>query len=93
MSALEGDSLISYLAANPTAGDVITGTGGACKVRWATRNKGKSGSVRVITLYSGADLPVFLITVFSKSQRVNITPAGRNAIRTLSMALIDAYGK
>jgi hypothetical protein len=35
----EGDreELISYLAANPTTGDLIPGTGGVRKVRWGLR--------------------------------------------------------
>ena len=41
--------LIGYLAKCPEAGDVIPGTGGARKVRFAGRGKGKSGGYRMIT--------------------------------------------
>jgi hypothetical protein len=61
--------LINRLAANPQTGDVIQGTGGARKVRVGGRGKGRSGGFRVISYYAGEDLPVFLITVFSKGDR------------------------
>jgi len=61
--------IVETLAQNPTAGDVMVGTGGCRKVRFAGRGKGKSGGFRVITFYSGDDLPLFLLTVFSKGER------------------------
>jgi hypothetical protein len=48
---------------------LIPGTGGARKVRFAGRGKGKSGGYRVITFYSGPEVPVFLITLFAKGRR------------------------
>lgn len=68
MSAAAIADLINYLAANPTAGDVIAGTGGARKLRWKLPARGKSGGVRVITFYSGTDLPVFLLACFAKKE-------------------------
>jgi len=41
--------IVETLAQNPTAGDVMVGTGGCRKVRFAGRGKGKSGGFRVIT--------------------------------------------
>ncbi|WP_436163447.1 type II toxin-antitoxin system RelE/ParE family toxin [Mesorhizobium sp. LjRoot246] len=54
-------------------------------------NKGKSGGVRTITFYTGNDLPVFLITVFGKSQKVNLTKAERNSLKKLTTAIVDEY--
>lgn len=45
----ERAEIVSFLAANPDAGDIMAGTGGARKVRFAGRGKGKSGGYRVIT--------------------------------------------
>jgi hypothetical protein len=50
--------IIDRVARRPEAGDVIPGTGGARKVRFAGRGKGKSGGYRVVTFYSGAKLPL-----------------------------------
>ena len=74
MSAAAIADLINYLAANPTAGDVIAGTGGARKLRWKLPARGKSGGVRVITFYSGTDLPVFLLACFAKKERTESDP-------------------
>ena len=52
-------AIVTSIAANPEAGDVIKGTGGARKVRFAGKGKGKSGGYRVITFFTGTDIPVF----------------------------------
>lgn len=41
-------ALVDYLAYNPTAGDLIQGTGGVRKLRWALQNRGKRGGARVL---------------------------------------------
>jgi len=48
LSEDEHDSLIVYLAHNPEEGDLIPGTGGLRKLRWAARSKGRRGGSRVI---------------------------------------------
>lgn len=44
----EREAFITWLAANPLAGDVIPGTGGLRKVRWSRAGMGKRGGTRVI---------------------------------------------
>ena len=83
--------IIDHLAWRPDAGDVIPGTGGARKVRFAGRGKGKSGGYRVITFYSGAKLPVFLLAVFGKGAKVDLTPAERNELRRELAGLVEDY--
>jgi hypothetical protein len=80
-------ALVSYLAENPNAGDIIRGTGGCRKLRWAGRSKGKSGGYRTITFYSGAMMPVYLVTVFGKGERANLSDAECNGLRALTKAL------
>ena len=53
----ERQAVVSYIASHPEAGDVIPGTGGARKVRFAGRGKGKSGGYRVITLLYRSGVP------------------------------------
>ncbi len=72
------------IASNPEAGNEIAGTGGARKVRVAGRGKGKSGGYRVITFYSGKDVPVFLMAVYSKGGKATLTKAERNELESLS---------
>jgi hypothetical protein len=61
--------IVAWIAANPAAGDVIEGTGGARKVRFAGKGKGKSGGYRVRTFFSGADIPVSCSTSLPKARR------------------------
>ena len=46
LSGGEVDRIIDSLARRPDAGDVIQGTGGGRKVRFAGHGKGKSGGYR-----------------------------------------------
>jgi hypothetical protein len=95
MSNEDVDDLVSHLAANPSDGDVIEGTGGCRKIRFSIRgnNKGKSGGVRTITLFTGENLPVFLITAFGKGQKVNLSKAECNALKKLSDQIVKEYGR
>jgi hypothetical protein len=48
LSESERHALVVHLAANPKAGDLIEGTGGVRKLRWARDGMGKSSGARVI---------------------------------------------
>ena len=65
---------IAWIAANPTAGDVIPGADGARKVRWTVQGKGKRGGARVVYFnLSEAEL-VLLVAVYAKADKTNILP-------------------
>jgi hypothetical protein len=93
MTEDEIEELEQYLAANPEAGDQIVGTGGCRKLRWARPGMGKRGGYRTITFYSGDDLPVFLVTVFSKGERADLTSKERSALKAMTKTLIVEYAK
>ncbi|WP_207386048.1 type II toxin-antitoxin system RelE/ParE family toxin [Legionella gresilensis] len=83
---------INYIAANPCSGDLITGTGGVRKVRWASDpTKGKSGDARVIYFYYSDNMPLFLFTAYSKTTRENISQGERNELKTIVKQLVDIY--
>jgi hypothetical protein len=91
MSEHEIQVLVDFLAENPTAGDPMAGTGGCRKVRVAGRGKGKRGGYRTITFYTGENLPVFLITVFGKGEKSNLSKSERNRLRDITKAIVDEY--
>lgn len=91
MTEAEVMGLVTYLAANPAVGDEMAGTGGCRKLRVAGRGRGKSGGYRTITFYSGPDIPVFLLAVFSKGDSANLTAAERNALAKLTKDIVAAY--
>ncbi|MDR4506063.1 MAG: type II toxin-antitoxin system RelE/ParE family toxin [Candidatus Scalindua sp.] len=85
------ESIVDLIASNPEAGNEISGTSGMRKVRIAGKGKGKSGGYRVITFFTGSDMPVFLITVYGKGQKGNITAAEKKAMKMLSNAIVEIY--
>ena len=87
----ERKQIVDFLAVMPTAGVVIPGSGGARKIRFAGRGKGKSGGYRVITFFGGDDIPIFLIAVFAKGDRVNLSQAERNELREELAGLAEDY--
>ena len=91
MTDLERFHLVSLLGEQPDAGDLIVGTGGARKLRFGGQGKGKSGGFRVITLYHSTSIPVFLLTMFAKGTKVELTQAERNQLGKLSETLVRAY--
>ena len=93
MSRDEIDAFVDFLAANPEAGDEIQGTGGCRKIRVAGKGRGRSGGYRVITFFSGPDLPIFLLTVFAKGEKANLTNAERNSLSKLTAVLVNDYRK
>ena len=91
MSPEEVAAVVTMIAADPKAGVVMPGTGGARKIRVAGRGKGKSGGYRVITFYAAADVPVFLLDCYSKDDTANLTKAERNELRTILAGIAEAY--
>lgn len=87
----ERQNIVNYLANHPAAGVVMQGTGGIRKLRWKREGTGKSGGVRVIYYYYNEQYPLFLLTLFSKSERVNLSKAERNELAKLTRKLVETY--
>jgi hypothetical protein len=90
MSDEQRDALVDFLAANPQAG--IPLGGGLRKVRFARTGGGKSGGYRSVHVFGGTDIPLFLVTVFAKSERDNLTKGERADLVLLAKALTAQYG-
>lgn len=82
--------LVDYLAYNPSAGDLIRGTGGVRKLRWGLPGRGKRGGARVIYFYHSPAMPLFALTAFAKNQGADLSQADRNGLRELTTRLQDA---
>lgn len=90
MNDEERMALIRFIAANPTSGVSIGG--GIRKVRFARRGKGKSGGYRVIYFHSTRNnMPIFLITIFAKNEKANLTPRETEEVRRLGKILEQTY--
>lgn len=73
MTDSERIEAVNYISQNPTAGEIIIGSGGCRKVRIAGKGKGKSSGYRIITYYYDGNNPVYLWLVYAKNQSANLT--------------------
>ena len=85
--------LINSLASDPMQGEKMKAAGSFRKLRWALLGRGKSGSVRVITFFSDGGLPVFLITLFGKNEKANLSKAERNEFDALGKLIVSGHRK
>lgn len=90
MSDEDRMAFIDFIARNPLAGTSIGG--GVRKARFTRDGGGKSGGYRVIHFYGGdEDVPIFLITVFAKNEKANLTRSETEAVKFLGRMLADSY--
>lgn len=90
MNEVERLALIDFIARNPGAGVSIGG--GVRKVRFARDGGGKSGGYRVIHFFGGDDdMPIFLITIFAKNEKANLTRTETEMVKALGKLLADNY--
>jgi hypothetical protein len=85
-------SVVQTVAANPEIGEVIRGTGGFRKFRAARPGMGKRGGVRVIYIWRGVEYPVFLVKVYAKNVKDNLTMAERNILKKMADEIFENYG-
>jgi hypothetical protein len=84
-------AIVDHLAAHPAAGDLIEGTSGVRKLRWARDGRGKSGGVRIVYYFHSRAMPLYLLTMFAKNERANLTKAERNALAGLVDVLVGIW--
>ena len=72
-----------YLLRRPDAGDLIQAGGGVRKVRWATVGKGKRGGARVIYYLASARGEFFMLDIYAKSEKEDLTPDELKELRIL----------
>ena len=72
------------LGANPEFGDLMPGTGGFRKVRWADarRGKGRRGGLRVIYYHFKSDSQIWLVTLYDKNEASDLTAGEKKALKS-----------
>ena len=76
----EHDELVLHVAQYPEAGNLIPGTGGLRKLRWFGQGRGKRGGSRVIYYFHNWDAPLFLMAIFAKSDRADLSQEKRRRL-------------
>ncbi|MEO6215170.1 MAG: type II toxin-antitoxin system RelE/ParE family toxin [Sphingomonas sp.] len=90
MSDEERVALVDFVAANPKPG--VSLGGGLRKVRVAREGGGKSGGYRTIFVFGGTHIPIFLVTVFAKNEKDNLSRTEQAELIAMSKALLARYG-
>lgn len=89
MSDSEREAAIVWIAGNPDAG--VSLGGGLRKVRIPREGGGKSGGFRTIYVFGGRHMPIFLITVFAKNEKANLTAKEQAAAVELSKEIVAMW--
>lgn len=91
MTDAEREAVVQIVAADPVAGDMIVGSGGCRKVRVAGKGRGKSGGYRVVTLFGGGHMPIYLLAVLSKGSRGNFSDAEIMVLAALAKRIKEVH--
>jgi hypothetical protein len=60
-------------------------------VRFGFGGRGKSGGARIIYLFGGEDLPVFMLAAFAKNEKADLSASERNALGKMVADMIENY--
>jgi hypothetical protein len=76
--------LQASLGANPGLGDLMPGTGGFRKIRWADarRGKGRRGGLRIIYCHFPSDRQIWLMTLYAKDEASDLTAKEKKALKS-----------
>ena len=80
--------IVTIVAREPEIGEIMAGTGSIRKFRYASKEgKGKSGGARVIYLAIIGKGKVYLLDIFAKNVKENISQAERNELAKIAKAM------
>lgn len=79
----EYSSLQGALVKNPERGDIIKGGGGIRKLRFALPGRGKSGGLRVIYYWIRDDGQIYMLLIYPKSKKDDLTERETAVLREL----------
>lgn len=91
LSEEEANKLFDFLAVNPESGDVIPETGGIRKLRWKGQGKGQSKGIRICYFYHDLNMPLFILAVYSKGERLRLSKREEQLMSKLVRELTEQY--
>lgn len=77
-------ALQNFLMEQPFAGDVIQGTGGLRKLRWAMDGKGKRSGIRTIYLYVVSKEHIHFLTLYAKNEMEDLTQEQKKILKLIA---------
>jgi mRNA-degrading endonuclease RelE of RelBE toxin-antitoxin system len=93
LSVKELDDLRVLLACNPEFGNKIPGTGGIRKLRVGleSKGKGKRGGARVIYYFHSQTMPLALLAIYAKGEKIDLTVDEKRELRSLVNEYVAQY--
>jgi hypothetical protein len=79
---IEKQALLDELISDPASGDLIKGSGGCRKLRWAAHGRGKSGGIRIIYFWKRPDL-MYLLVAYPKNVKDDLSAAELKELKKL----------
>ncbi|RWX49194.1 RelE toxin of RelE; RelB toxin-antitoxin system [Candidatus Electrothrix marina] len=68
----EYSGLQLFLKEHPESGNIVPSGGGVRKLRWSVKGRGKRGGLRVIYYWKKSEDEIWMLTVYSKTEKENI---------------------
>ncbi|HEV2100409.1 MAG TPA: addiction module toxin RelE [Stellaceae bacterium] len=89
----ELSNFVDFIARNPEVGELIPGSGGVRKIRWTRRGMGKRSGVRIVYFYHDLGMPLYLLMIYAKARRDDLSPDAKRTVEGLVARLKQACGR
>jgi len=90
LSEAEIGRLEQSIGERPEAHPVVGGTGGVRKARWARPGMGKRGGVRVVYYFQTRAEIVYMLDIYAKNEKSDLTPADKRELRAIVSLLEES---
>jgi hypothetical protein len=93
LTPAELNAVIDLVAYEPTCGDLISGAGGLRKIRIGRKGMGKRGGATVIYCFHDVEIPIFLVAIYAKNEKGDLTPAEKKELAGLVKNFVTQWRK
>lgn len=81
-----------FIACNPEAHPVVSGTGGFGKARWSRHRGGKSGGFRTIYFFIDPPGRIYMASIYAKNRKATLSGADVNALAKVAAGIKTVVG-
>ena len=85
----EHEAFVNFIAMHADVGEVIPGLGGNRKIRWVREGMGKRSGSRVIYFFYDEDSPIYLLQVYAKGAKADLSPKEKKNLQIAARVLKD----
>jgi hypothetical protein len=78
------EAVAEYPIKHPDAGNLMPGSSGARKLRWAAKGRGKRGGARIIYYYAVLAARIYLIRCYAKNVKTDLTADETKELRRIA---------